>query len=171
MLLKLPDQFLDYLAHHITRNVRELEGALYKLTACASLTKEPIGLDLVRRTVEDYAASQPPQRSARIEELAADYFGTTADDLRSASRDRTVTQARAFAMYLLRKHTRMSFPEIGRLMGNKRHSTVLMAVRRVQQMLDHDTSAIWNAKSGPREVRARMVLDALEQQLSRAVDA
>lgn len=171
MLLKLPDEFLDYIAHHITRNVRELEGALYKLTAYASLTKESIGLELVRRTVADYVATKPPQRSAQIEELAAAYFGTTVEDIRSSSRERTVTQARAFAMYLLRKHTRMSFPEIGRQMGNKQHSTVLMAVRRVQELLDRDDRVIWNTPSGPREILARTVLDTLEQRLSRGPDA
>jgi chromosomal replication initiator protein len=165
MFCELPDEVLDYLAHHITRNVRELEGALYKLVAFASLTKEPIGLELARRTVEDYVPSARLPRSAEIERAVAGYFGVTPDQLRSRSRDRTITQARAVAMYLIRQHTRMSFPEIGRHFGNKQHSTVLMAVRRVREALDANAAFSWKTPSGYRERAARDVLSSLENDL------
>ncbi len=167
MLCVLPDELLDFLAQRITRNVRELEGALYKLAALASLTREPISLDMARRTVEDYTSSQRPPASAEIERMVAAHFGVTCDALRSASRDRTVTQARSVAMFLIRKHTRMSFPEIGRLMGDKQHSTVIMAVRRVQDALDRKGTIVWKTPSGVREVLAQDVLDDLEQRLVR----
>ncbi len=171
MLCELPPEALDYVARSITRNVRELEGALYKLTAYASLTKEPMGLDLVRRAIEEYAATSRPPEAAEIERLVGRHFGVTREALRSVSRDRTVTQARAVAMYLIRKHTRMSFPEIGRLMGNKQHTTVLMAVRRIQNLLDRDGAVAWKTSAGTREVSARALLEELEQRLVSGRDA
>jgi hypothetical protein len=74
-------------------------------------------------------------------------------------------------MYLIRKHTRMSFPEIGRFMGNKQHSTVLMAVRRVQELLDRDGAVVWRTSAGTRETSARALLEDLEQRLLQGRDA
>ena len=165
MLVELPDELLDFLAQRITRNVRELEGALYKLAAFASLTKEPLSLELARRTVEDYTPELQPPGPADIERHVAAHFGVTVEALHSDSRDRTVTAARAVTMYLLRRHTRMSFPEIGRALGNKQHSTVLMAVRRVQNLLDEDGRMTWKTSSGTREAQAQELLDTLEQTL------
>jgi len=161
----LPDEVLDFLARRITRNVRELEGALHQLVAMASLTKESIGLDLARRTVEQCGSRGRRPDPDDIERLTAAHFGVTCEALRSDSRDRTVTQARAIAMYLLRKHTCLSSPEIGRRLGNKQHSTVLMAVRRVQMALDHGGTALWRTPGGIREVPMAEVLDELEQRL------
>ncbi|MCK4343098.1 MAG: chromosomal replication initiator protein DnaA [Phycisphaerae bacterium] len=166
MLCELPEDILDFLAQRITRNVRELEGALYKLAAFASLTKEPLGLDLARRTVEDYVTAARPPEAAEIARMVAAHFGVTAEALRSNSRDRSVTQARSVAMFLIRKHTRLSFPEIGRLMGNKQHSTVIMAARRVQEALDRRGTLAWKTPSGLREVAAQDLLDELEQRLA-----
>ncbi len=167
----LPGEVLDFLAHRITRNVRELEGALYKLVAVASLTKEPIGVDLARRTVEDYVPATRPPEAPEIERLVAAHFGVTGEALRSDSRDRSVTQARAIVMYLLRKHTRLSSPEVGRLLGNKQHSTVLMAVQRVEKARDHGGTALWKTPGGVREVPMAEVLDELEQRLLRRREA
>jgi chromosomal replication initiator protein len=172
MLCDLPEEVLDYLAQRITRNVRELEGALFKLAAFASLTREPLSLDLARRTVEDYVSQSTRAPDAgEIERVVAAHFGVTVDALHSGSRDRTVTQARATAMFLVRKHTRMSFPEIGRFMGNKQHSTVLMAVRRVQDALDAEGTLAWKTPSGPREVPAQELLDMLEQRVLRGPES
>jgi len=171
MLCDLPQEVLDYVARHITRNVRELEGALYKLAAFASLTREPLGLDLARRAIEEYVATSRPPEAAEIERLVGNHFGVTREALHSSSRDRTVTHARAVAMYLIRKHTRMSFPEIGRFMGNKQHSTVLMAVRRVQELLDRDGAVVWRTSAGTRETSARALLEDLEQRLLQGRDA
>ena len=171
MLCELPDDVLDYVARHVTRNVRELEGALFKLVAFSSLTKEPMHLDLARRVIEDYVAGTQPPEATDIERTVAAHFGVTREALRSGSRDRTVTHARGVTMYLIRKHTRLSFPEIGRLLGSKRHSTVLMAVRRIQSLLDHDGAVTWKTPGGEREVLARSLLDDLEQHLVHGPDA
>lgn len=170
MLGQLPDDVLDYVARHVTRNVRELEGALYKLAAYASLTKEPMQLDLARRAVEDYIATARPPEAADIERTVAAHFGVTREALRSGSRDRSVAMARGVAMYLIRRHTRLSFPEIGRLLGSKQHSTVLMAVRRIQNLVDRDGAVTWKTPSGTREVSARHVLEEIEQRLLRTQD-
>ncbi len=165
MQCELPADVLDFLAQRLQRNVRELEGALYKLAAFSALTREPLTVDLARRTVEDYITAGQPPAATHIERVAAAHFGVTVEALHSASRDRTVTAARAVAVFLIRKHTRMSFPEIGRFMGNKQHSTILMAVRRVQDALDQQGQLTWKTPAGLREVPAREVLDALEQRL------
>jgi chromosomal replication initiator protein len=165
MLVPLPEAVLDFLAQRITRNVRELEGALYKLAAFASLTKEALTLDLARRVVEDYVANARPPAASDIERIAAAHFGVTVDAVDSNSRDRTVTLARSVAMFLIRKHTRMSLPEIGRALGNKQHSTVLMAVRRIQTALDRRQVLVWKTPAGLRERHAQDVIDDLEQQL------
>lgn len=165
MQCELPPEVLDYLAQRITRNVRELEGALYKLVALASLLKTPLDLDLARRTVEDCTAQSRPPQAAEIERGVAAYFGLSVEAIRSRSRDRAVTQARALAMYLIRRHTALSFPEIGRLLGHKQHSTVLMAVRRIQDLVDQDGAVAWKTSSGVRTTPARALLDELEQRL------
>ena len=165
----LPEDVRDYVARHVTRNVRELEGALYKLVAYASLTKEPIGLELTRHAIEDYVAKPRAPEAADLARAAAAHFGVSCEALHSNSRDRTVTHARGFAMYLIRQHTRMSFPEIGRMLGNKQHSTVLMATRRIQDLLDRDGAVAWKTSSGVREVPARTLLEEIEQRLMRPV--
>lgn len=170
MMCELPDDVLDYVARHVSRNVRELEGALYKLVAFASLTRECIRLDLAQRAIEEYAAAAQPPEAADIERLAALHFGVSRDALRSNSRDRTVTHARGITMFLLRKHTRMSFPEIGRMLGNKQHSTVLMAVRRIQDLLDRNGAVAWKTPAGMKEVPLRALLDELEQRLVQRAD-
>ncbi len=165
MQVELPDEVLDYVARHISRNVRELEGALYKLAAYASLTREPIRPELARRAVEEYIASARPPEAADIERVVAAHFGVTRDALHSGSRDRSVTTARGVAMFLIRKHTRLSFPEIGRLMGSKQHSTAIMAVRRIQALVDRDGAVTWKTPAGVREAAVRTVLEQLEQRL------
>ncbi len=170
MSCELPEDVLDFLARSISRNVRELEGALYKLAAYASLTKDPICVSLAQKVVEDYVVATRPPDAGEIELVVAKHFGVTREALHSASRDRTVTQARGMAMYLVRKHTRMSFPEIGRAMGDKQHSTVLMAVRRIQELIDRDGAVTWRTPAGMQDAPARGVLDTLEQQLVRGQD-
>jgi len=168
---ELPNDVLDYVAGHVTRNVRELEGALYKLVALASLTKQPLRLDLARQAVEEYVTAQRTPDPANIERVVAAHFGVTRDSLHSRSRDRAVTWARGVAMFLIRKHTRLSFPEIGRLMGRKQHSTALMAVRRIQTLIDQDGAVAWRTPAGMRDVPVRRLLEELERRVLSGPDA
>jgi chromosomal replication initiator protein len=171
MSCDLPEDVLRFLAEQITRNVRELEGALYKLVAFSALTKDRVSVELARRVVEDYVTRNRTPECPDIETGVADYFGTTREALHSTSRDRTVTLARGFAMYLVRKHTRLSFPEIGRSMGNKQHSTVLMATRRIQDLLNRDGAVTWKTPLGMRDVPAKDLLEELERRLLRGQDS
>jgi len=166
MLCELPEEVLDYVARHVTRNVRELEGALYKLAALATLTKEPIRLELACQAIEDYVTASRPPEAADIERIVAAHFGVTRDALHSDSRDRTVTNARGIAMYLIRKHTSMSLPEIGRGFGHKPHSTVLMAVRRIQDLVDRNGAVTWKTAAGTRQAPVQSLLEEIERNLS-----
>ena len=166
----LDEAALDALAHRVTRNVRELEGALYKLSAYAALTRQPVSLDLVQRVIEDTTGAALPPDPEAIERVVAAYFGVTREAIRSDLREKTITLARAVAMFLIRRHTHLSFPEIGRRLGRKRHSTVLMAVRRIQAALDRDGPAAWTTPQGPRARPLRQVLEELEPQILRPTD-
>lgn len=166
MNCRIPDEVLDLVAERIARNVRELEGALYKLVALASLTKDPITLELAQTTLNDHIVhtSQTPNADS-IVRLAGNRFGVTREQILSKSRDRTISLARAVAMYLVRKHTLMSFPEIGRAMGNKNHSTVLMATQRIEKLLREDATVAWKTAGARHEALLSGLLEGLEQEL------
>ncbi|MBU0639488.1 MAG: chromosomal replication initiator protein DnaA [Planctomycetes bacterium] len=159
-------EVLDFVARRVTRNVRELEGALYKLVALASLTKEAITLSLTRAALEDHVSrgQQRPEADVIIRTVAS-RFGASVELLNSKARDRTASLARASAMYLLRKHTQMSFPAIGHLMGNKNHSTVLMATRRIEQILDKNDPVSWHTLAGTQQARLSELLASIERDL------
>jgi chromosomal replication initiator protein len=162
----IPDEVLDLVAERIARNVRELEGALYKLVALASLTKDPITLELARTTLDDHIVHtcQTPNAD-KIVRLASDRFGVTREQIFSKSRDRTISLARAVTMYMVRKHTLMSFPEIGRTLGNKNHSTVLMAAQRIEKLLREDATVTWKTAGGRHEALLNGLLEGLEKEL------
>ncbi|MCG3128036.1 MAG: Chromosomal replication initiator protein DnaA [Phycisphaerae bacterium] len=165
-----PNDVLEFIARHVTSNVRELEGALFKLFAVASLNRTQPTVGLARAVLDEYLESvdSGPSRAVEIERIVAAYFGCTREMLHSEMRGRTITVARSIAMYLIRKHTQLSFPEIGRLMGNKNHSTVLMAARRVDNLLVANGSVTWLALGGKQEQAVCEVLCALEQRLGSA---
>ena len=162
----MPDDVLDFVAQRMARNVRELEGALYKLVALASLTKDPITLELARNSLNDHIVhtSQTPNAD-KIVELVSSRFDVTREQILSKSRDRTIALARAVTMYLVRKHTLMSFPEIGRALGGKNHSTVLMAVQRIERMIAEDAAITWKTTYGKHEALLNGLLEGLTQEL------
>lgn len=167
MSVAIPDAVLDLVARHVTRNVRELEGALYKLAALASLTTEPMTTELARFVLdENIARNRRPPEAADIERLVADRFGVARALIHSRSRDRTVSLARAVTMFLIRRHTTMSYPEIGRLLGGKNHSTVLMATQRVDRLLERDARVSWKNSAGMHEARLRDLLSSLESEFA-----
>lgn len=165
MRATIPPDVIEFLVNHVTRNVRELEGVLYKLVALASLAGEPINSNLAQLAVEDYVGRTRSPEANEIERTCAQYFGVTVEAIRSKGRERTISLARAIAMYLIRKHTPLSFPEIGRLMGKKNHSTVLMAVRRIENVLHHNQTVEWRTASGVQEMSLQTVLEELECRL------
>ncbi|QOJ15362.1 MAG: chromosomal replication initiator protein DnaA [Planctomycetia bacterium] len=162
----LPDETIDYVARAVTRNVRELEGALYKIVALASLSKGPVTMELARLAVEDYASRVRSPEAVTIERAAAEYFGIRPEQIRSKSRDRTVSLARSVSVFLIRRHTHMSYPEIGRLIGSRNHSTVLMATQRVEATLRENGAVTWKAAGGARSERLRDLVAAIEKVVS-----
>jgi chromosomal replication initiator protein len=162
----IPGDVLNLVAERIARNVRELEGALYKLVALASLTKDPITLDLARTVVDDHITRTRRTPDADdVVRVVGSRFGVSREQICSKSRDRTLSLARAATMFLVRKHTPLSFPEIGRALGNKNHSTVLMATQRVERLLQQDATVTWKTSSGTHTALLRGLLAGLEQEL------
>ena len=162
----LPEEVVEYVAQHVTRNVRELEGTLYKLVALASLTQDHISLELARTAI-DHAPAEP-ERALTAEELSrlvGGKFGVTFEQICSRSRDRTISLARAIAMYLVRRHTLLSFPEIGRALGRKNHSTVLMATQRVERHLAEDATVSWKTATGRRQAKIAELIGCFEQEI------
>lgn len=168
----IPDAALEYIAEVCDANIRELEGALLKLLMFAQVNQKPITRSLAVQGLRDLI-----QRTARvvrlsdIETVVAIYFGLGQADLHTSRKSRTIALARSVAMHLARTHTDMSFPEIGRFMGNKNHSTVLLACRRIGRQIEQDSRVRWLTGRGEQERRVREVLSELEEQLGRPTAA
>jgi chromosomal replication initiator protein len=161
----IPDAVIMYIAENFRANIRELEGALLKVVAQAQVTGQPITLSLAERAIRDLVRQTAPVvMLSDIESVVAIFFGLTPADLHTSRKSRTIALARGIAMYLARKHTDMSFPEIGRFMGNKNHSTVILACRRISKMLQGDEMARWMTPAGQKEQPLAILIDELEKQ-------
>jgi len=137
--VNLPDDVALYLAAHIKTNVRELEGALLRLAARASFQGQAISLDLARDALARLIATTPTGLTIEtIQREVAAYFDVKLHDLKGPKRHRAVAHPRMIAMYLARKLTKMSFPEIGSRFGGKDHSTVISAVRKIERLCAED---------------------------------
>jgi chromosomal replication initiator protein len=159
---------LAYIAQHFRANIRELDGALLKVIAQAHLLGQPVTLPLVERTMRDLVRqSEPVVFLSDIESIVGIFFGIAPTDLHTSRKSRTIALARGIAMHLARKHTAMSYPEIGRFMGNKNHSTVILACRRIAKSLGANEIVRWTTPSGPRERVLGEVMDEIEQQCCR----
>jgi chromosomal replication initiator protein len=129
----IPDDVLDFIATHVKNNIRELEGALIRVTAFASLSREPISLELAERVLADIVSSGEPRRITpqMILEATATSYGFTIDALCGPSRTRPLVTARQVAMYLVRNLTDYSYPAIARVFGGRDHTTVIHAVDKI----------------------------------------
>lgn len=155
---------IEYIAATVTRNVRELEGALLKLKAIETLTRRTVTVELAREAMDDQVTA-PALTSGKIVRIVAERFTVTPEQIFSRSRDRAICQARAVAMFLSRKHTKASYPELGREFGQKNHSTVLMAVQRVERALRANTPMVWKAKGVVEEVAPAVLIQEFERAL------
>ena len=165
MKVDISDAVLRHIAENFRANIRELEGALLKVVAQAHVSGEPITVPLAERAVRDLVRQTAPVvMLGDIESVVSIYFGLTPADLHTSRKSRTIALARGIAMYLARRHTDMSFPEIGRFMGNKNHSTVILASRRISQMLQANAAAGWMTPEGLREQNLAVLLTELEEQ-------
>jgi chromosomal replication initiator protein len=131
--IEAPPDVLEFIASKVERNIRELEGALIRVTAFANLNRQPIDLRTAEVVLKDLipADGGPEISAATIMAVTAQYFSVTLDDLCGTSRSRVLVTARQIAMYLCRELTDLSLPQIGKTFGGKDHTTVMHAVRKV----------------------------------------
>ena len=135
----IPPKVLEFLAHKIDTNVRELEGCLNRLVAHASLFNRAITLESAQEVLHDILKAH--DRRVTIEEIqkrVAEHWGLRVTDMTSSRRARTVARPRQVAMYLAKQFTDRSLPEIGRMFGNRDHTTVMHAVSRVAELMAAD---------------------------------
>jgi chromosomal replication initiator protein len=134
--VQAPSDVLEYIASNITTNIRELEGALIRVTAFAALNKQPVDLTLAQVVLKDLISDDDSEITASmIIGKTAEYFGITMDELTGTSRSRVYVTARQIAMYLCRQLTDLSLPKIGEHFGGKDHTTVMYAVKKVEDQI------------------------------------
>ncbi len=137
--VEVPVKVLEFLAHKITSNVRELEGALNRLVAHANLFGRPVTLETTHEVLHDILKAH--DRRVTIEEIqkkVAEHYSIRLTDMSSARRARAVARPRQVAMFLAKQLTSRSLPEIGRKFGNRDHTTVMHAVSRVTELMERD---------------------------------
>ncbi|MEV4535654.1 chromosomal replication initiator protein DnaA [Asanoa sp. NPDC049518] len=135
--LYAPPDVLEFIASRIANSIRELEGALIRVTAFASLTRSPVELAIAEEVLRDFIpdGSGPEITADQIMVSTADYFGVSLEDLRGHSRSRVLVNARQVAMYLCRELTDLSLPRIGQAFGGRDHTTVMHADRKIRQQM------------------------------------
>lgn len=136
---EVPAKVLEFLAHKISSNVRELEGALNRVIAHATLVGRPITLETTQEVLKDLLRANDRRISIEdIQKIVAGHYNIKIADMHSARRSRMVARPRQTAMYLAKRLTTKSLPEIGRRFGGKDHTTVMHAVKRVEELMAMD---------------------------------
>ncbi len=139
--IEISDDVLEYIASHITNNVRELEGALVSLLAQSTLNKKEITLELASEMINKLVKSSIKELSVDyISKVVCDYFNLPVNQLQTKTRKREIVQARQLAMYFSKNLTKSSLASIGSQIGNKDHATVLHACKTVNNLIDTDKS-------------------------------
>jgi chromosomal replication initiator protein len=135
--LEVGNDVLEFIASRVQTNIRELEGALIRVTAYANLQNQPLTLSLAEHVLEDLvtADSQSVVTPELIQQQVADYYGIDLDTLLSKDRTQTIATARQVAMYLSRELTSLSYPIIGNAFGGRDHTTVIHAERKIKKLL------------------------------------
>ncbi|MBN1973911.1 MAG: chromosomal replication initiator protein DnaA [Sedimentisphaerales bacterium] len=166
--VEVSDSVIQYIAENLITNVRELEGAVLKVIAFSSLKSEQVSLSMAKAVLAEHLERcDPIVHVSDIESAVASFFGITPANLHSPKKNRTVALARHLSMYLTRKHTRMSSSEIGRVMGGKNHATVLLACRKVDDMIERNIDIHWESPAGNKISKAKAVITQLEKSISR----
>jgi chromosomal replication initiator protein len=143
--LNAPPEALEYIASRISTNIRELEGALIRVTAFASLNRQSVDLQLAEFVLKDLIPDShgPEITAATIMGQTAAYFGLSIEDLCGTSRSRVLVTARQIGMYLCRELTEMSLPKIGQVFGGRDHTTVMHADKKIRALMA-ERRAIYN---------------------------
>ncbi len=146
--LHIPDEVLEYIATVVSSNIRELEGALIRVSAFASLNRSNLDMSLAQTVLRDIIDQDDANviSPTDIITATAQYFKLTVDDLYGSSRSQSVATARQIAMYLCRERTSLSLPKIGQLFGNRDHTTVMYAYKKISELIKERRS-IYNQVS------------------------
>lgn len=145
--LKIADEVLEFIAHRVSSNVRVLEGALTRLCAFADLVGAEITLDLTQECLSDILRAT--SRKVTMDEIikkTCDYYKVRPADLMSPNRARNIVRPRQMAMYLCKKYTTRSLPEIGRKFGGRDHTTILHGVRKIEELMSTDSQFVEDAE-------------------------
>ncbi|MEZ5691303.1 MAG: chromosomal replication initiator protein DnaA [Rickettsiales bacterium] len=135
----IPQKVMEFLAHKITSNIRELEGSLNRVVAHATLVGRPVTLETTQEVLHDLLRANDRRISVEdIQKQVAGHYNIKVSDMHSARRARQVARPRQIAMYLSKKLTSKSLPEIGRRFGGKDHTTVMHAVKKVEELISSD---------------------------------
>ncbi|KRB46910.1 MULTISPECIES: chromosomal replication initiator protein DnaA [unclassified Terrabacter] len=143
--MKVPDDVLEYIATNFSTNIRELEGALIRVTAFSNLNRQAVDLPLAVIVLKDVLPNETPNQvtAATIMAVTAAYYAVTLEDLCGSSRSRQLVTARQIAMYLCREMTDLSLPKIGQHFGGRDHTTVMHADRKIRELMG-ERRAIYN---------------------------
>lgn len=135
--LQIPDDVLEYIASVVATNIRELEGALIRVSAFASLNRSALDMALAQVVLRDIIDQDDANAVSPTDIIAAtaQYFHLSVDDLYGSSRSQAVALARQIAMYLCRERTNLSLPKIGQLFGNRDHTTVMYAYKKISDLM------------------------------------
>ncbi len=162
--LLLSDEVVDWIAKRVTQNIRELEGALTRVKALSRLDGRAPGIEIVREALGDLDRQMvAPMRPENILDSVCTYFGLEHKELMSGRRQRTISLARSVAMYLVRKNSRLSFPEIAGKLGKRNHSTVISACRRIEKAVAKNELLAWESSIGDRSDEAQELIQRLEE--------
>ncbi len=137
--IDLPEDVAYFLANSITSNVRELEGYLIRVGAYASLTSTPINLEMAKNILKDIIIENSREITIeKIQKTVAEHFQIKTIELKSSKRLKNLVFPRQVAMYICRKMTDLSYPEIGSKFGGKDHSTIIHAIKKIEKKIDDD---------------------------------
>jgi len=163
--LTLADEVVDWVARRVTQSVRELEGALNRIRALSRLEGHAPDINTVRAALGDLDRQMvAPLRPDNILHSVCQYFGLDNKELMSGRRHRTISLARSVAMYLVRKNSKLSFPEIAGKLGKRNHSTVISACRRIDKAVTKNETLEWESSIGDRADEAQELVQRLEEQ-------
>jgi chromosomal replication initiator protein len=138
LLIPVPDEVIEYIAHKFINNVRELEGALNRVTAEALLERQPLTIELATLALQDMLTSPKKFTLEDVIEAVADFYSLSSEDLKGRSRRKKVAKPRQIAMYLARQETNASLPQIGRALGGRDHTTVLYSINKIGKRIEMD---------------------------------
>ena len=137
--IKLPEDVIFFLANSISNNVRELEGYLIRIGAYSSLTSTPIDIEMAKKVLKDILIENSKEITIeKIQKKVAEHFQIKTSELKSSKRLKNIVFPRQVAMYICRKLTSFSYPEIGSKFGGKDHSTIIHAIKKIEKVMKED---------------------------------